>query len=71
MGKDTILFLHNIHWGFRFLYLLNKVFPWKYNKKYYIPKEKKVRLHKQDQINKKSSKLHKLQKVPARKEIWL
>lgn len=22
MSNDTILFLHNIHWGFHFLYLL-------------------------------------------------
>ena len=38
--------------------LLYKVFSWKYNKKYYILKGD--RLDKLGQINKKSSKLHKI-----------
>lgn len=44
MSNDTILFLHNIHWGFRFLYLLKlflyKVFSWKYDRKPCKLKEK-------------------------------
>lgn len=67
IGNDTILLLHNIHWGFRFLYLLNN-FASLENRVSMIYRNEKVRPDKQGQITKKSSKLHKLHKSISHKE---